>query len=52
MRTETYTYRDTIEIKVIGEKKELAKIEIYHWNILKELGLNLEDLLRIAFGNG
>jgi len=52
MRIETYTYRDNIEIKIIGEKKDLARIELYHWNIMKELGLNIEDLLRIAFGNG
>jgi hypothetical protein len=43
--------KDRVEIVAYGEKKELARIEIYHWNIMKEYGLEITDLLRVAFGN-
>jgi hypothetical protein len=52
MRIESTIYQDWVEIRIIGEKKELARIELYHWNIMKELGLDIKDLLRVAFGNG
>jgi hypothetical protein len=50
MRIESAIYQDWVEIRIIGEKKELARIELYHWNIMKELGLDIKDLLRVAFG--
>lgn len=49
MRIESTIYQDWVEIRIIGEK-ELARIELYHWNIMKELGLDIKDLLRVAFG--
>ena len=52
MKIESAIYQDWVEIRIIGEKKELARIELYHWNIMKELGLDIKDLLMIAFGNG
>lgn len=44
-------YQDRIEILVTGDKNKdyLAKVEIYHWKIFKELGLDLTDILKIAF---
>ena len=50
MRIESTIFQDWIEIRIIGEKKDLARIELYHWNIMKEMGLDVKDLLRIVFG--
>lgn len=44
-------YPDRIEFLITGDKNKdyLAKIEIYHWKVFKELGLDLTDILKIAF---
>lgn len=48
----TLIYPDRIEFLITGDKNKeyLAKIEIYHWKVFKELGINLTDILKIAFG--
>lgn len=47
----TLVYPDRIEFLITGDKNKdyLAKIEIYHWKVFKELGLDLTDILKIAF---
>lgn len=48
----TFIHPDRIEILITGDKTKdyLAKIEIYHWKVFNELGINLTDILKIAFG--
>lgn len=52
MRLEKYILQDRIEFLLYGDKTKdhIAKLEVYHWKILKELNIDLTELLRVAFG--
>lgn len=51
MRIEKYLFRDRIEVYLYGDKFKdyIAKLEIYHWRLMKEYGIELSDVLREAF---
>jgi len=50
MKFEADMNPDWITIKIIGNSKAIARIDLYYWNILKELGIDLRDFFRIALG--
>ncbi|MCX7795671.1 MAG: hypothetical protein N2380_04015 [bacterium] len=52
MRIDKYIHKDRIEFYLYGEKTSdyIAKLEIYHWRVTKELGIDITELLRVAFG--
>jgi len=51
MRIEKYLFSDRIEVYLYGDKSKdyMAKLEIYHWRVMKEYGIEINDLLREAF---
>ncbi|MBC7320693.1 hypothetical protein H5T89_08600 [bacterium] len=54
MKLENFIHSDRIEIYLYGDKSKdyIAKLELYHWKVMKELGIDITDLLKIAFGGG
>ncbi len=50
MKIDTVVNCDSIEIFIKGEKVSLlAEMKVYHWEIMREYGINITDLLRVAF---
>jgi len=52
MKLESLSQKDRIEIYLYGDRSKdyIAKLELYQWRIMKELGIDITDLLRLAFG--
>jgi len=54
VRLESCILNDRIEFILYGDKSRepIAHLDLYHWRILKELNIDITELLRVAFGGG
>lgn len=53
MKLEKFLHQDRIEVYLYGDKTKdyIAKLEVYHWKVFKELNIDITELLRVAFGS-